>query len=358
LPSMTSTSKLSRTGSLSRAGAWGVYWGTSFLDEQGKKRGFRTGDRRLIVRTLSLHRTTKETNKRADGHLWPKGTFLQLVRNVRGSKKEKVLSILQRKQQSHDPSEWKGMSHPLDLTAEIEDTKSPIEVKIASKEIVENSDGATKGTLIGSFCVHTAICEYVTPDDLYEELLGKKHGEVSIPRISLKSAKKMAKEYMAGQMVLIDDSDEDTHHNGNDSDREEENAKSLTFSLLCPISKKVMQTPVRGRHCKHMQCMDLRNFLHANKNVTGGRWRCGVCESFVSVRELVHCGLFQAMLDSLGNNISGSRDRVSLRSDGSWKIMAENRLRYSKRGAGMSTEANNANAGYNRPLEPEMIDLL
>lgn len=155
------------------------------------------------------------------------------------------------------------MSHPLDLTAEIEDTKSPIEVKIASKEIVENSDGATKGTLIGSFCVHTAICEYVTPDDLYEELLGKKHGEVSIPRISLKSAKKMAKEYMAGQMVLIDDSDEDTHHNGNDSDREEENAKSLTFSLLCPISKKVMQTPVRGRHCKHMQVRQLARLNNA-----------------------------------------------------------------------------------------------
>merc|ERR1712238_441181 len=154
-------------------------------------------------------------------------------------------------------------------------------------------------------------------------------------------ARKRAKEYMAGQIVSIDDSDDDK-------------VKSLTFSLLCPISKTVMQTPVRGRDCKHMQCMDLRSFLHANKNVTGGRWRCGVCESFVSVRELVHCGLFQAMLVSLGNQVSSSRDRVSLRSDGNWKIMAENRLRYSKRGLGMNAEANNVGASGKRLVsEPE-----
>ena len=49
----------------------------------------------------------------------------------------------------------------------------------------------------------------------------------------------------------------------------------------------------------------------------------------MNVRELVHCGLFQAMLDEHGDKVSGARDRVSLHSDGTWTLMAENRLRFS-----------------------------
>lgn len=140
-----------------------------------------------------------------------------------------------------------------------------------------NKDGHVPETLSGSYAVQIAVCEYVDADDLYDQLMGNVQGEVSIPKISLRSAKKMAKEYMAGQVVsMIDSDDEDDNVESNQGSHER---KSLTFSLLCPISKTAMCTPVRGRNCTHLQCFDLKNYLHANKSITGNRWRCGVSES-------------------------------------------------------------------------------
>ncbi|KAL7542827.1 hypothetical protein ACHAXR_012179 [Thalassiosira sp. AJA248-18] len=346
LPREVSLSKISNRDSSGKTlpvnyRPWGVKWGSlshPYKDNKNRQRDcFQTRDRRLVVRTLPLQRTSKDIKKRADGHLWPKGTFLQLKRGDT----EKVLSILQRKQQSHAPLEWKGMSHPLDLTVDVMNTHVPIEIKLCSKEVlVATNDDHAKGspTLAGSYALHVAICEYVAPDDLYDQLMGKvAGGDVTIPKISLRSARKMAKDYLANQMVSIVDSD-DEDDNAKSDQGKIAGGKSMTFSLLCPISKTAMCTPVRGRHCKHMQCFDLKNFLHANKIITGGRWRCGVCESFLNVRDLVHCGLFQVMLNTLGEKVSGARDRVSLRSDGTFTLMDANKLRYAnKRGGGNST---------------------
>lgn len=304
--------------------------------------------------------TDKDKKKRADGHIWPKGTFLQLKRG----NKESVLTILQRKQQSHDHNEWKGVSHPFDLTMEVMNTTVPIEIKLCSKEIVENSASNnegwlrfTDGTLAGSYALHVAICEYVAPDELYKEVMGEKAGgDMTIPKISLRSATKRAKEYLVSQMVSIPDSDDEDKDANSQGKNHGEN-ESLTFSLLCPMSMSVMRTPVRGRNCKHMQCFDLRNFLDANKNVTGGRWRCGVCCDFVNVRDLVHCGLFQAMVDELGEQVSISRDRVSVHSDGTWRLMDENRLRYAKGKRGGAPEEVNIDSDPKKPSEPEVIEL-
>ena len=275
---------------------WGCKFGSPshpYKDERGKQRDrFLTGDRRLIVRTLPLQRTPKDVKKRADGHLWPKGTFLQLTR---AGHKRVLGSIQQRKQQSHDLTEWKGISHPFDLTTEVPNTKTPIQLDMATREIVENassSPDASAGTLAGSYAVHVAICEYIEPDDLYEQLMGKAPGEVSIPKISLPSAKKIALEYMAGQTVsIVDSDDEDDDVGGHGTALEE--GRSLTFSLICPMSKAAMETPVRGRNCKHLQCFDLKNFLHANRNMTGGRWRCGVSVDGVALKclPLLECTL-------------------------------------------------------------------
>ena len=46
-----------------------------------------------------------------------------------------------------------------------------------------------------------------------------------------------------------------------------------------------------------------------------------MCEDFVSVRDLVRCGLFQSMIDSVGEKISASRDRVIFHSDGTWRLL-------------------------------------
>jgi hypothetical protein len=38
------------------------------------------------------------------------------------------------------------------------------------------------------------------------------------------------------------------------------------------------------------------------------------------------------MLDSVKGQVSSSRDRVSLYSDGTWKLLDENKLRYKRKG--------------------------
>ena len=90
----------------------------------------------------------------------------------------------------------------------------------------------------------------------------------------------MAKEYLASQMVsMIDSDDEDVTA---ESSQAQGNSRSenLSLSLLCSVSRTVIETPVRGRHCKHIQCFDLKNFLHSNSNLNGGRWRCLVSYSW------------------------------------------------------------------------------
>ena len=51
----------------------------------------------------------------------------------------------------------------------------------------------------------------------------------------------------------------------------------------------------------------------------------------MNVRDLVHCGLLQSMLDASGEQVSSSRDRVSLSSDGTWKFLGENKSRYKRK---------------------------
>ncbi len=129
---------------------------------------------------------------------------------------------------------------------------------------------------MGSYAIQVAICEYVSPDDLYDQLMGNtSESDVIIPTTPLKVATKMAKQYLLGQTVSIIDSDDESNENMVEQ-RTGCVPGSLTFSLLCSITKTAMQTPVRGRNCGHLQCFDLRNFLHANKSVSGGRWRCAV----------------------------------------------------------------------------------
>ncbi|KAL7469616.1 hypothetical protein ACHAXS_010771 [Conticribra weissflogii] len=344
---------------------WGIEWGKAVT--------YTTGDRRLLVRTLPLKRSAYDVKKRADTHLWPKGTFVQFSQglNHMGSCSGYAMKILQRRQQSHDPMLWKGMSHALDLSNVINNTQTPFYIKLCSRESVDTSGDSSYekqiGIVSGSYAVHVAICEYVSPDDLYDRVTGKvPGGDFIIPTMPLDMARSKAKCYLESQTVSIDDSDEEDSNNGGNSGED----NCLTFSLLCPISKSAMETPVRGQKCKHMQCFDLRNFLHANKTVSGGRWRCGVCEEFVSVRTLVRCGLFQAMLDDLRTEVSGIRDRVSLKSDGTWVLLAENKLRYaSKSNSGGTTGKESSGPDGNEydavstekkkpTAEPEVIDLL
>jgi len=114
--------------SASTSNSLGVKWGTT--------EDVKTGDRRLVLRMLPLKRTEQDCKKRADTHLWPKGTFVQLAKGA----SQQVVGITQRRQQRHDPTEWKGMSQLLDLTPIIKDTRSPFSIKICTREVIEEPE--------------------------------------------------------------------------------------------------------------------------------------------------------------------------------------------------------------------------
>ncbi|KAL7535627.1 hypothetical protein ACHAWF_007438 [Thalassiosira exigua] len=388
----------------------GYPWGVNCGDARTR---YCTGDRRLLLRALPLKRPAKDAKKRSDDHLWPIGTFLQVSHGGR----QRAIAVAQRRQQSHDPRLWKGICRPLDLTPYLPRAAiaaaSPLGIELCAREAVaapeerryepgtrvskvfEDDDGAARpfaGTvtrfdarhelyqvvyedgdaeeltgrevkdilakkegdaeearsLSGSYGLHLAVCEYIGPDDLYDQLMG------AIPTISLDSSRTRAKKYMVNQTVSLHSDDEGDSFGGD---------CSLTFSLLCPISKMAIGTPVRGAQCKHMQCFDLKSFLHSNKHVSGGRWRCGVCEDFLSTEDLVRCGLFDAMLRDHRHEVSGARDKVSFQPDGTWELREENKLRYSGKsrgtgGAGGGDKKAKQDEGDSSRNQPEVIDLL
>lgn len=204
-------------------------------------------------------------------------------------------------------------------------------------------------SLLGSYAIHLAVCEYIGPEKLYNQL------KVTLPMLSLESSQSKAKKYLENSVVHLHSDDEDDNNNHSED-------CSLTFSLLCSISRQPIITPVRGKICKHMQCFDLKSFLDSNRHVSGGRWRCAVCEDFVSVRDLVRCGLFEAMLKDHREAVSGARDKVSFKPDGTWSLKEANKLRYAGRGRGSGgAEVDTqqiANVDSQKAAQPEVIDLL
>jgi hypothetical protein len=333
---------------------WGVKWGKISRPENNSlKDSYKQGDRRVIMRCLPLCRTAKEKKLKADGHVWPRGSFVQIKRG----KNEQiiVIPVTQRKQQSHDHSKWLGNSIPLDLTRYIIDTRSPLDIRICCAEVIAANE---RGGLENNYAVHVAVCEYTEPDVFCDQLTGKTEGQVIMPMLSLRSAKRKLKEYIADNTIAIDSDDEcdDT-----DSKKESE-SDFLTFSLLDAISNRLIETPVRGQQCTHLQCFDLRNYLTTNTIVSGGRWRCPCCELFVSVRDLVHCGLFQAILDDVGDQIvAGVRDSVFVKSDGTWQLL-ENK-KSNNGGASSAMDIDNLESVGEElllpgPDEPEVIEIL
>ena len=244
------------------------------------------GQRRLLLRMLPLKvsKPKKGYPAQADCHLWPKGTFLQ-INGVPVSPQY----IMQRKQQSHDLSEWKGMCAPLDLTPFI---KNPERKNILSLVTHE----------IAPYAVQICLAEYRKPETLTKMLLStdtiQSKSDIRLRKLSYQKSVDLAKKYVSGQTVVLDD----------DSDGDE--AMSQTFQITCPISMTALGVPVRGARCKHMQCVDLSHFLHTNSFPSGRRWKCVICDDFVSADELVMCGLFERMVSKHADEARDGRDKI------------------------------------------------
>ena len=187
----------------------------------GERRGdveLTNGEVALILRMLPCDDHAYK-QKRADCHLWPKGTLLQ----ING---EKIL-LAQRKQQAHSHSEWKNMCRELDLTEYIRNPKQANNFQFFCYDDQPHF-------FVFSFCRFISV----------------QHLKLSCEKtISLRSQEgcfEKAMSFVSHKQTVTLDSDDD-------GGLENEANRKLVYSLLCPISKTIMKTPVRGKNCKHFQ---------------------------------------------------------------------------------------------------------
>ena len=62
-------------------------------------------------------------------------------------------------------------------------------------------------------------------------------------------------------------------------------ATSESISLKDPLSYMDMSTPVRGLHCRHIQCFDATIFLSMME--TTPTWLCPVCNKLINPDDIV-----------------------------------------------------------------------
>ena len=271
---------------------------TDANEKPATKYQYSDGDQRIILRMLPFsRRIMEEKNAQADCHLWPKGTFIQINKMP-----IPLPYIMQRKQQIHDPTLWTGMSGILDITPFV---KNPTNLQELTLLTYDEND----------YIIQVAIMEYRDPTALQTLLLSTSREpplSLNIHNLCLgwssyDDSLDIAKKYLTEQTIVLD---------GGEADE----SLALTFQLICPIAMTPIKIPVRGRCCKHIQCFDLSNFLYINSFPSGRRWRCVCCDTFISVYELVHCGMFEQMI----KDSSSTDDKtVEFKSDGTWKFMKE-----------------------------------
>jgi len=89
---------------------------------------------------------------------------------------------------------------------------------------------------------------------------------------------------------------------------------SLRVSLLCPLGKMRMSTPVKGGACTHLQCFDAGIYVLMNEKKP--TWTCPVCDKPATYDSLILDGYFQEVLTS--SDLPSECQEVQLHQDGSW----------------------------------------
>ncbi len=107
----------------------------------------------------------------------------------------------------------------------------------------------------------------------------------------------------------------------------------------------------------YIQCFDLRNFLELNRNVTGGRWRCQACESFLSTEDLELCELTTDMLSEFKKEHSTERDEVELSADGSYRLKPSS-VRGSRTAVSANSHLRSTTRTVDAVINDDAIDLL
>jgi len=213
---------------------------------------------------LELSKQEYGGKTRADTHIWPKGTYMQIHAAPSLSLNETVPRpqiLRQKKQQGHDATKWQGICEHLDITSLLHSAWSSMSTSLSSYPYSTVEFGCHDPEL---YLFSLALCRYQAPQTLCKILLNPSHNNNNnnkssiqqvpfLKRISLEEMYRRAKKKMENNEVTLDDSDEDDDDgtngdNGNDSPKE---LRRIQFSIRDPISMTALKTPVRGRDCLH-----------------------------------------------------------------------------------------------------------
>jgi hypothetical protein len=189
------------------------------------------GDVALILRMLPLNSRAYKM-KRADCHLWPKGTYIQ----VNG----KPIAIQQRRQQEHNSGqEWKGMSKELDVTPLLDlGERNRIQICCFDDQ---------------PYIYMLVCCKYRSDSVLFRDAAGlSTFTKDIIPVLSKEDSIQKAVGLASRQATVALDCEID--------DKGDMDNGKFIFSLSCPYTKTLLSTPVRGKSCKHFQ-VSQRDFL-------------------------------------------------------------------------------------------------
>jgi len=106
--------------------------------------------------------------------------------------------------------------------------------------------------------------------------------------------------------------------NGN-STNEDISMDSLIISLICPLTRSKMVTPIRSRNCAHIQCFDLNSYLMMNEKRM--KWKCPICSKTCPFDSLVIDHYFVEIIKKVGKSVN----EVELLTDGNWKLIDKER---------------------------------
>lgn len=224
---------------------------------------FEDGEAHLILRMLPCNPPTQGSasassyRSRVDCHTWPKGTYLQ-HNGVPVKLRQRKMDRVNRTWKHSDPKEL----HVLDLTPRIQDPRT--------EQVLDLCCYDDEPFL---YCL--SICKYRCHESLYRSLTSESSPE-RLETIPYDAG--LARIIELAKPVLLDGVEE----TGPGSDN------FAHFSLLCPIAKKIMSHPVRGRRCHHFQvrqraCLDAYRCWLGITTCRDSRWsRLTCCSHDVS----------------------------------------------------------------------------
>ncbi|KAG9410178.1 hypothetical protein AC1031_018208 [Aphanomyces cochlioides] len=94
-------------------------------------------------------------------------------------------------------------------------------------------------------------------------------------------------------------------------------ATCTMLSVRCPLGLCVIDLPVRGINCQHLQCFDLKTFLMFNRSARSRAWKCIVCHKFIAMSDLRIDPYLKQLLREVADD--EELEEVEIFPDATWK---------------------------------------